>query len=376
MWLLKDCVMWAKMVAGALYNMDSDFLLKLLRRPTRVIRIFGVAFLPAIHNDPTVSFAERMRRRSDTTCKLWEGTSDGRKIDWSRTYNSFMFCDYLRHLPPKVLDLFNNKNLFNQMAAKLGLPMPTPLAVHSLSALPLGVDGIIVKPNDGMFGMNVQLYKWRLDGRTLFNALTNENVLHPAKLLAELVALGDSVVVEERLVNHASISSIVGADCNALCTFRVTTVADIDLQNIHCLVCILRLCVRSDTAADNGAIFIDCDHRNGKLRGSAYDVLGHAHVAHPLTGTPLDGHEIAELPRVVQTACEWHERVALEIFSAPLRVFAWDVALTKSGVKIIEVNEIGAQVFQLASGPWLADATFSDIVRNAGGDDWAYQIFM
>ena len=52
-------------------------------------------------------------------------------------------------------------------------------------------------------------------------------------------------------------------------------------------------------------------------------------------------------------------------FVAPVRVVAQDVALTDSGeVRIIEVNEIGARFFQVATGGWLADAELADALKS------------
>ena len=71
-------------------------------------------------------------------------------------------------------------------------------------------------------GLGVRAVSWR-DGK-LVNAVDHEEIIDEEFLVAEL--RGQDVVVEERLFNHQSIIELVGANANALCTFRVLTVAD------------------------------------------------------------------------------------------------------------------------------------------------------
>ena len=88
-----------------------------------------------------------------------------------------------------------------------------------------------------------------------------------------------------------------------------------------------------------------------------------------VTGVALDGYALPQMDQVVKCACEWHAPVATQVFRAPLRLIAWDVALVASGdVKVIEVNEVGARFFQLATGGWRADATVDEIVRAAAAE--------
>ena len=356
-----------KMVAGAVLLGDGTFLCRLLTRPRKVSKIFGVVFSITYHGSKSrVSFTCQMRRCRDSVDRLWNAPG----MRWDQCLREAAFKHYLRRLEPHVLAMFNNKNEFNKQCRALGVPMPTPIDL--LEGLPHGVD-LFVKPNSGTFGRGVRAFSWR-DGK-LVNAVDHEEIIDEDVLVAEL--RGQDVVVEERLFNHQSIIELVGANANALCTFRVLTVADASMKAVHCVACLLRLSTRDDVAYDNSSgsngigehkgynVFVNCDWHGGRLTGDAYNRLGFKIAKHPITGATFDGHAIPKLPEVVQCACQWHIPVAKRVFVAPVRVVAWDVALTDSGeVRIIEVNEIGARFFQVATGGWLADAELADALKS------------
>ena len=197
-----------KMLAGAVLLGDGTFLYRLLTRPRKVSKIFGVVFSITYHGSKSrVSFTCRMRRCRDSVDRLWNAPG----MRWDQCLREAAFKHYLRRLEPHVLAMFNNKNEFNKQCRALGVPMPTPIDL--LEGLPHGVD-LFVKPNSGTFGRGVRAFSWR-DGK-LVNAVDHEEIIDEDVLVSEL--RGQDVGVEERLFNHQSIIELdpsVSASTNA-----------------------------------------------------------------------------------------------------------------------------------------------------------------
>jgi hypothetical protein len=249
--------------------------------------------------------------------------------------------------PHPFTNLTEDKALFYPYCAALGLPIPklfgllgspsgeafTPASGLALLArLPTE---FVVKPALGVYGLGVQVLRRGPAGFLGRGAPTSGEALLDG-LFHD--ATWNRWIFQERLAPHPDLSALSGAP--SLQTVRLVTQVDRSGagRSMHALLKI----VVGQNAIDNyhngetGNLFGHVDLETGSIGpvlGPGPRGLGlRSHDRHPETGESFSGFVV---PR-------WREALALVERAAqaflPLRAIGWDVAVTGSGVFLIEGN--------------------------------------
>ena len=185
--------------------------------------------------------------------------------------------------------------------------------IHFLS----GVKAVFAKPIDATCGRGCEKYE-------------TADISDPARLYHELKATG-STLVEEYIVQHPDLSRLYP---HAVNTLRIVTLTDKDGEP-HVLYAFLRI-GQGGRVVDNlnsGGMAAPIDLQRGVIEHVAFDKDYHYFDTHPDTGIPLIGYPIPY----------WKEATDLVITAARriprLRYVGWDVAVTESGVTLVEGNQ-------------------------------------
>lgn len=229
--------------------------------------------------------------------------------------------------------------VFGAWVSSVESPVEVPVAnseqawVDMCRQLP--TDDLVLKPVGGVHGQGVMLL--RRDGSRFVTH--DEQSLDALGLLREMKASGyRDWIFQERLHAHRKIAQFTGSD--NLQTARVVTWVD-DSRVPHTLFAWLRV-IGGSTAFDNfnfgasGNFAATIDISNGTLAyalGSARNGLGLQEVSvHPSSGQPFAGFEIPYGHEIFELTAR-----AAQAFK-PLVTVGWDVAITDSGVALIEGN--------------------------------------
>ncbi len=151
-------------------------------------------------------------------------------------------------------------------------------------------------------------------------------------------------IIQEGVKNHKNISRIYP---NSLNTIRCVTVSD--RKQIGFFSAVLRCGTSVSGSVDNvssGGLVIGID-KHGKLMkyGHYDDFYKKKVIVHPDTGVRFEGIEVPFFNEVIKLAIRAHECIK-EIPS-----IGWDIAVTESGVILIEGNYYwGLQIMQMCHG--------------------------
>lgn len=172
-----------------------------------------------------------------------------------------------------------------------------------------------------------------------------------AKEVAELFPAG--YLLQKRVTPHADMRAIVG---DRLATVRVLTIRGKDGARVHRAVWKI---IAGSNVADNfwrgGNLLATLDLETGRVvrvvRGTG---LAQEHVStHPDSGAELMGFEIPRWKQICEVACE-----AAGVLGG-IRLVGWDMAVTDSGVTIVEPNYTpDFDMVQMADRRGILDAPF------------------
>lgn len=185
----------------------------------------------------------------------------------------------------------------------------------------------ILKPIDGDCGKNTGIYhrKDYPDAGELFRAIQTDS---------------PPVVLEELIVQSESVARFHPKSVN---TVRIPVVKSKTSGQVHIITPFFRM-GRGDSVVDNagaGGIFANIDVDTGIVYTSGITENGKAYLIHPDSGYTIIGFQI---PR-------WDEAIALVKQASQKttnRFIGWDLALTDNGWVIVEANDCGQFVMQLA----------------------------
>jgi len=197
---------------------------------------------------------------------------------------------------------------------------------------------IIIKPVHGHAGQGIVLAYQTATGVKI-KACGAENDL--TEFVLKTRSIMQEVVIQDEIVSKISASSVN--------TIRVVTLYTKENEAIVLSVG-MRFGVGS-SFVDNvgsGGIHVGVDIVTGCLMKTAYDKQGNRFLRHPTTNTEFDGFQLPRWNEVVQMSLEIQK-------SCPYyKLLGLDIALTKDGPVLIEVNPNGDLVFQeQGSGPLL-----------------------
>lgn len=159
--------------------------------------------------------------------------------------------------------------------------------------------------------------------------LTNENLNQVSQ---KLFTAGD-FLVQKRLEQHEDIQKIYPYSIN---TVRIDSHTD-ENGNTEILSALIRLGANKSVVdnASSGGFFVNVDIETGRLAEKGVQFLAHGHdvfYKHPDTATILKDY-------LVPNFDEAKELVIKASRVLPLVVAGWDIAITKEGPVIIEVND-------------------------------------
>ena len=183
----------------------------------------------------------------------------------------------------------------------------------------------IVKPDSAACGRGIAVY----------HAQNKDNANY---LIDKYLRNGGGYIVEELIVNEPITQSLHPSSLN---TVRIPTVRyDDRIEVVHPFLRIGRGSAVVDNAG-SGGIMGNIDVATGTVYAAA-DELGRGYEIHPDTGVPLIGF----------TVPKWQEALSIVRQMAQVipsvRYVGWDVALTPKGWVMIEGNDKGQFVFQVA----------------------------
>lgn len=207
---------------------------------------------------------------------------------------------------------------------------------------------IIIKPVQGHAGQGITL-AYISDGGIKVRAGDIEKELSDFKLKTRSI-------MQEVVVQDDTVSKISSGSVN---TIRVVTLYTKSNEAM-----VLSVGMRfgvGDSFVDNvgsGGIHVGVDPVTGKLMKTAYDKQGNRFLRHPTTNTEFDGFQLPEWDEVVKMSLDIQK-------SCPFyKLLGLDIALTRDGPVLIEVNPNGDLVFQeQGSGPLLKDKRVRDEFR-------------
>ena len=98
-------------------------------------------------------------------------------------------------------------------------------------------------------------------------------------------------------------------------------------------------------------VAVGVDLKTGQLMENAYDKLGNRYERHPISQTVFRGYQIPYWEDILKMASMIQKRFSF------YRLLGMDIAITKKGPVLIEINANPDIIFQeQTSGPLLADA--------------------
>ena len=246
---------------------------------------------------------------------FFEDLSDDRKATFiNRTVNE----GYIRKLNnPKFYHIFSNKpeflKTFKDFIVRDWLFLKEA-SYNDFNSFCKKHDKFIVKPDSGMCGIGVSIIDTNgKDIKTIYDDLIRNNTL----------------LVEELLDQDESISSIYPYSIN---TIRVYTI--LKNNKVHVMFKAIRIGNHGKVVDNfnNGGMFSVIDD-DGVIQKPAIDKLNNVFNKHPMTGKDIIGFKIPRFKEIIDL-CKKLAMVVPEISYA-----AWDIAVTKSGLDIVEGNE-------------------------------------
>ena len=129
-------------------------------------------------------------------------------------------------------------------------------------------------------------------------------------------------------------------------TIRIVTVAHKD-KTIEPVVALQRIGVDANKCVDNacaGGLYAQINIDNGTLSAAysrAVDCIGKSYINHPITNAQIEGVTVPNWREILNKIVELHSKIRF----TNLGFIAWDIALTDSGIKIIEANASCGMIF-------------------------------
>lgn len=142
-------------------------------------------------------------------------------------------------------------------------------------------------------------------------------------------------LLEERIIQHHAVSELNQDSVN---TVRVYTLKD-NHENVHILAALLRV-GGSGQCVDNfhaGGTAWPLDEKNGIVMAEGFSINGSIHSCY------LPGKDICMIGFQVPNWSEVLDTVEKAAKMTPLRWLGWDIAVTESGVDLVEANN-GADI--------------------------------
>lgn len=266
------------------------------------------------------------------TFRFWNLSSAEKKSYISLRRNNVL---RFRLSTPDAYDKFLDKIAFNQIfkdyvGREWMEVIPGKTKFEEISSFLENHSSAVLKPISDFGGHGVQKIK-----RDFFNEETYMNLPQ-----------NERFILEECIENSEPLKSIAPGSLN---TIRIVTLIDKN-SALHILACVLRM-GNGTAVTDNyhdGGMACAIDPATGRLKGRAYGMNCTEYDVHPYSGIRFDGYKVDHFGECLKTA----EKLARVIPEA--RYVGWDLAVTPSGIEILEGNiPPGEDITQIAAGKGL-----------------------
>ena len=183
---------------------------------------------------------------------------------------------------------------------------------------------IVVKPDFGSLGKNVSIFKYEDDEQA-------------RKFYAEFT---EDMVCEEYIQQHERMNALNPYSVNSLRIVSFLTDGEVKI-----IAATLRTGSKSGVVVDNmcsDGIGAQIETSTGIISTHGFDYHGNTYVNHPVSGVQFLGFNIPNWDEVIQRVNQAHKKLS------QCRIFGWDIAITQSGVDIIEANnKPGVPIMQM-----------------------------
>jgi hypothetical protein len=264
--------------------------------------------------------------------EFWEKNSKERS-----SYITLRRNDRLRFnlSTPSVYSLFLDKAAFNKRFSKFvsrGWMTTSDHSIEDLKCFINKYDSVIAKPLSDFGGHGVfEISKIKDD----YNVKLDR--------LRQVVKLGQSYIIEEKIVNCNELKTIASYSLN---TLRFVTVLDKE-KKLHIIAALLRMGTGT-SITDNyseGGIACPVNIEMGKLCGAAYDINCAKYEIHPYSKIQFAGFQIPNFNKCIEAITE------IAYIEPGARYVGWDIALTPGGIELLEGNiPPGQDLTQIATG--------------------------
>jgi glutathione synthase/RimK-type ligase-like ATP-grasp enzyme len=266
-------------------------------------------------------------------CRLWEKDRSLWVYYYGSSYNPYQRAKLRKSIQPKIyLPLFNNKLITDLLCKGINVPVPEIFGVifpeqNYINKIETifenrNVDHLIIKPVIGRAGKGLALvYKYS-------NKIIIDTQLNKTELKS--FVLREQCLIQEFIQQHEEVSLYAPSSVNTI--RAVTMYAKNDEAFI--LSASMRFGVKG-TFVDNrsaGGVAVGINAENGSLKKTGHDKNGKLYKCHPDSGLAFDGFVIPFWKQVEELSLK------IQVHSPYWRLLGIDIALTKNGPVIIEIN--------------------------------------
>lgn len=293
-------------------------------------------------------------------CRLWERPRNEWALYFGSNYNPYQRARLRREVHPYHLEQgLRSKIVADALCRSMGLPVPIERAVlhkRENAERPLreafarsGSTRLIIKPEFGHAGLGIAMAE-QIDGQVVINTAGR-------KTKPKDFVVWERMVVQDVLVQSEVIARVADRSIN---TLRLLTMLTKDGQFVP-IGASMRFGI-GDAYIDNwsaGGVAVGVDMHSGTLKAHAFDKKGRSYASHPVSGVVFDGFLLPEW----RDALILGERVqrAFPFF----RILGMDIAFTRHGPVLIEINNDADTVFQeQTSGPLFASKVVWEAFRS------------
>lgn len=188
---------------------------------------------------------------------------------------------------------------------------------------------IVIKPHAGSRGRNIEVIRYtdEANARQLFAAFTAK----------------DAMVCEGFIRQHPAMEALKPGSVN---TIRIVSL--LDKGEVDILSATLKIGLEEESITDNmsqGGIGAQVDIPTGIIASFGRDLQLNTYAYHPVTGVQIIGMQIPHWEKAIDLIKTAHKRVP------QCALYGWDIAITESGVDIVEANSHpGSRIMQAMDG--------------------------